>query len=766
MIKRALLLLAITLPLLLSAQTSVGGWRFHPSFVGADASSLIDANDYVYYLSNSCLFRFDKSTSENENLNKVNDLSDMTVSHIYYNYDKEYLVVVYQNSNIDVILSSGSVINMPEIKDAVVTYSKTINDVTFADGLIYVATDFGYVVIDDEKFVVKESRIWDQAFSSVAQVGDLLLISKDTEIYYGKADTHYEQLREMDVDNSTNDNGKIRPISNKSFLLLTGWTFLLTIDGDYNQSNITFSKKVISEQQTSDVQHTQAGLILNTTTKQSYYTMDSNGGNVKQVTCNELVSSHPSSGTTIWALGNQGLHIMGNDNYYKPTALSFSNPFWMTYNQSLDLLYVSSTATNHFFSSNAATKVNTYDGSWWQDVTPDSMPSNGSYWIDFMPDDPNTYFLGGWTSGLHKITNNKRVLTYNASNSPMLKLGGAMHPVTHIDRSGNVWVVQPYENPEHPVMVLPAAKAKLSQVSASDWVLPNVPALYTGKTKRAQFLITQQTSDIKIFTDGDYGAVTFWGSDNALSTSPTQKSYSSFTDQDGNPYNWTYILCLTEDLNGNVWMGSTSGVVSFDPATALQSNFRINHIKVPRNDGTGLADYLMEGIQVNCVAVDGANRKWIGTQSSGLFLVSSDGTEIISQFNSSNSALGSNTIYQVCCDPNSNSVFVTTPEGLYEYFSNSTPAQNNYSNVYAFPNPVRPEYTGQVTITGLMDNSLIKIADASGNVIKQLKSTGGMTSWDGYDQNGERVKSGVYFILASQANGGGEAVVSKVVIIR
>jgi len=224
---------------------------------------------------------------------------------------------------------------------------------------------------------------------------------------------------------------------------------------------------------------------------------------------------------------------------------------------------------------------------------------------------------------------------------------------------------------------------------------------------------------------------------------------------------------LTEDLTGLVWMGTTEGVCVFNPASAFSgSAFSVVRPKVPRNDGTGMADRLMDGIQVNDIAVDGANRKWIATQSSGIFLVSADGTEVIRKFNTSNSPLASNTVYRVCCNPNNNSVYLTTPAGVYEYFSDSAPAENNYSEVYAYPNPVRPDYGGDVTIVGLMDNSLVKIADASGNVIRQLKSTGGMATWDCCTQSGEPVKTGVYLVLCSQANGGGNAVVTKVAVIR
>ena len=213
-------------------------------------------------------------------------------------------------------------------------------------------------------------------------------------------------------------------------------------------------------------------------------------------------------------------------------------------------------------------------------------------------------------------------------------------------------------------------------------------------------------------------------------------------------------------------MGTGNGVVSFNPAEAFSDNFRVNHIKVPRNDGTNLADYLLDGLQVNCITVDGANRKWIGTNSTGLFLVSPDGSEIIKRFTVDNSYLPTNTIYNVCCNTNSNSVYIVTPQGVLEYFSDSTPAEPDFSNVAVYPNPVRPDFTGLLTISGLMENSLVKIADASGNVIKQLKSTGGMVTWDCCNADGNRVATGVYYVLASQSNSGSaNSIVAKFLVV-
>ena len=747
------------------AQNAVGDWRIHTSFVGSEVKSIAEGHKWVYYLSASSLFRLDKETGENEALNRSNELSDQTISNIYYNSDKDYLVVVYANANIDVIRSGGKVANMPEIKNAVLTTSRAINDVTFAPGLIYMATDFGYVVIDDSKFVVKESHLYGTPLTSVARVGDVLLISTPNACYCGDANDYYEQLSSFDpADIKTGC--RIRPINDHSFFCLTGWTWWTSMTVN-DQGQPQFTTRSLIENRTDLLQKTEGGFLLSVPLMNMCYLADEDGLNLEgtEVPDGELCSS--SDGDTWWAAGPKGLHQLGSENYYKPNALSMSSPFWMTYNKASDLLYVSTTAANAILGVESPTRVNTYDGVQWADVTPEGAPANGSFWIEFLPDDPDTYFLGTWRNGLLKVVDNEIAVTYDASNSPLRKKY-AMHPVTTIDRYGNVWALQSLENPEHPAMVLPAAKAKLNETSEADWLTPTIDGINTGHTVRAIALSTRNSNyDIKMFADGDFQQpIVFWNNDGELSSRPVQVQYSQLTDQDGMPFTWDNVLCFTEDLAGSVWMGSSEGVVSFNPAQAFSADFRVNHIKVPRNDGTDMADYLLSGIQVNDIDVDGANRKWIATNTSGLFLVSADGSKIIKKFNTTNSPLASNQVYQVCCNPNSNSVYVTTPSGLYEYFSDSSPAEANYDDIYAYPNPVRPDYGGEVTIVGLMDNSLVKIADASGNVIRQLKSTGGMVTWDCCDQYGERAKTGVYMVLCSRANGGSEAVVTKIAVIR
>lgn len=770
MIKKTISLLIAALAFV---HASASNWQVVPSFLGSKTQNVVDMGDEVYYLVSGSLYRFDKSTKENESLNRANYLNDVVISNIYYNDYRGYLMVVYDNSNIDIITSEGDIINLPEIKAASLTQSKTINDVNFTpEGRVYLATDFGYVVLNDKKWEVLESRIFGQKVNSVAEVGDYMLVSQGTDLRYGKVGKHYETIGSMPkVKGSVNnDGGRLRTLTDSKLLICTGWTFTANVTIDEAGevvANIAESQPC----KTDNLQATPSGYLLNCFSNNCYLTLDATGSNFTKVDAeNQMYSAYKGGDGTLWAVGDNGLHqATDNANFYKPTALSFVTPFHLTYNNAQRLLYVTSTGSNAFISAqNLPTGVNTFDGITVKDVTPTpTIENGGSFYPVFSASEENTYFMGNWWNGIHKVTGGKVVNNYNWENSPMEHALGGYYcsPIIALDKAGNLWAAQSSAPAGKSIFVLPQAKQAQKAVTASDWITVNVPGASPSKFS---VLTTLRSSNVKVFSDGTFGGSLFFINDGGTpSANPTTRSYSSGSlfDQDGNIVNWNNIYTLTEDQNGNVWMGTNDGVLVFNPADAFKSDFRLHHIKVPRNDGTNLADYLLNGIAVSHIAVDASNRKWICTNGSGLFLVSADGTTVISQFNTDNSPLLSDVVYRVCPDPYSNAVYVTTSNGMMIYRTNSTPGENSFSNVVAYPNPVRPDYYGLITITGLMENSLVKIADASGNVVKQLKSVGGECTWDGTIDGAERVKSGVYFVFASQADGS-EAAVTKILIVR
>ena len=187
-------------------------------------------------------------------------------------------------------------------------------------------------------------------------------------------------------------------------------------------------------------------------------------------------------------------------------------------------------------------------------------------------------------------------------------------------------------------------------------------------------------------------------------------------------------------------------------------------IKIPRNDGTNLADYLLNGEQVNAIAVDGSNRKWIGTESSGLYLMSEDGVETVEHFTTDNSPLLSDKILYISINPATGVVWVGTDAGLMSYQSDASDPMPDFSSAYAYPNPVREDYQGVITITGLMDETVVNILDSGGNLVCETRSNGGIAVWDGRNGAGKHVASGTYTALCNEPDG--KHTVVKILVMR
>jgi len=765
MLKKIIFSLLALLPCCLVAQTT-GTWRVHATFNASQGQNIIDTGDQVYYLASNNLFRYNKTTQENEALNAGNYLSDGDIRQIYYNTSKKYILVAYEDANIDIIEANGDVVNMPEIKNAELTSSRGINDVTFNGSRAYVATDFGYVVLNDEKYEVSESRIYNVALNSAAIVGDYMLLTSGSTLYYGSASERHSVMSEFSTA-ALESACKLRPVNSTTCLTTDGYVHRIVFSG----GKPTISTVVYST--SNNLQATPSGYVANFTGKSYYYTFDSNGLNETRVEGTEgLLSAYPSGNGTFWVLDSNGVHEMGSTSYLVPNASNVVNPFYLVYNDSQDKLFVSNTgpiarAPNQS-DHKLATGVNTLSGTSWTDVTPSSDMRTMLRPV-FDPQDPSTYYAGSWYSGIFKVTDGKLVKKFDNTNSPLVAKSSIIHGVCDFDKSGNLWIVQGSQAGQ--AIVLPRSVLTASSTTTNDGythAISNLEVNQRGQLIGCKHNSSSQYNNIMVYADGDYEMpVVAWNSSTAAGK-PSATGYfaKAVTDQDGSSISYTYIYALAEDLNGEVWVGHASGIFTFDPADLFSSNFRVNHIKVPRNDGTNLADYLLDGIQVNSIAVDASNRKWIGTENSGLFLVSADGTSIIQQFTSANSVLPDNTIYQVETSTDGSSVYVTTPTGIYEYLTHTTSTgEGDYGEMYASPNPVRPDYSGTITIHGAGDDSVVKITDSSGNVIVNLRSSDGIATWDGCNAVGDQVPSGVYFVFSSPANSSSTTSSSKTKIL-
>ena len=262
---------------------------------------------------------------------------------------------------------------------------------------------------------------------------------------------------------------------------------------------------------------------------------------------------------------------------------------------------------------------------------------------------------------------------------------------------------------------------------------------------------------------------TSWADQSVFCYNPSTNKlfkYSNWINQDGINNSLTLVNCVCEDKEKNIWVGTNLGPFMIKSDEVGQENITFYQIKVPRNDGTDYADYLLYGVNINHIAIDGGNRKWFATNGAGAFLISADNIQQLANFKEDNSYLLSNNISSTAINPKTGRVYFLTDKGLCSYQGDATEPSEEMTkdNVYAYPNPVTPDYTGQITITGLTYDADVKITASNGALIAQGRSNGGMFTWDGNDRQGRRVASGIYFVITATSEGN-SGTVCKIAVI-
>lgn len=803
------LVMAVLMPLAVSAQLAVGGWTLHSAFNGVER--IVETDTYAYCMSEGSLYSVDKDTYEVKSLNIGNYLNDSNIIGIFGNPDGKSIMVAYASGNLDRLYDDGKIVNMPDIKDAIMSVpSRKINDVAFGKDNFYVATDFGLLTFDKKKNEVRETAYSANPVTNVFAMGNIMGVLCDKVLYFARQTdriTNFDKLKPSKNYASRNSFLDMKGVGENNLLLLhsadNGSLYFMTVDID----NLTVDNKHVSSGSGSGyaknvskpVRFYKNGVYA--VNNEGIYSYDKTGNftylpGLKETDGNVL--SYYDNAKRVWIGSQAGMSYMDASNPDKMSVIqTVSAGSGLTFNGIHDIyisrsgkIYVQNIGEHITFGitlpSPKKSKVNRIEENGKIDISgidvkienkngySHSVPDflNFPYRIYEDPADNDAYYIGSFHEGVYRIKDGKSTHKHYETNSPLNTTSNAyscaaMQPL--VDKNGNLWVYK--TNPETEgvphIFALPADKRMNEASTQSDWKSFVIDGF--GKDYRDASGMVCNYSDYVIFLKGRYSqGILFIDTKGTKSLNDDKLIFvNKYIDQDNKEVSFEHALCIAEDKKGRLWIGTSVGVFEItDPSKITSSTAIVNHLKVPRNDGTNLADYLLDSQIVSKIAVDSSNRKWISTIGSGVYLVSENGDEILEHYTSDNSILPSNTVYAVGCDPNSNKVYFGTSAGLVEYNSTSAPGRDDYSEVYAYPNPVRPDFSGWITVAGLMENSLVKIADSAGNVVAQGRSDGSMFVWDGCNTDGERVKSGVYYVMASQnATGSNSACVTKIMVI-
>jgi len=751
----------VLLLVLAVVSASAGTWKMHNSYVTNKIQNVFDTGDKIYYVNSYKLFQFDKATQTTLALGKQNVLSDNTISQIYYDWENKLLFVAYANSNIDIIDDAGKVTNVSNIKDIIVrvhSYTlsdgeltdytgKEINDINFANGRAYVATGYGYLCIDETTLRAVKNYDLGRKINSVAVIGDEMLILSKSYCYHGDIEDD-DPINNYTRESGSFNNCKMYPINENSVFIL-GPSKLYNYE--FNAGIPTLTDLVSAA--CTGVQKTPNGFIANFAGQSYYYTFDATGKTGTKVgSAIGFATSNPLGDGTVWINDAKGLHISGSSTAYKINSMTTDAPFWLRYNGALNKLYAGVSgpvALINVVPTSVPNVINTYDGVNWSNATA-YVASGAGYDFVFNPLDPSMYLRPSWNKGLYKVKNDVLVTNYSTNNSLLGKYKN--HPA--FDNYGNLWVVSSFNNAAAPVVVLTKDNVAKNTTVIADWFKPSgLTALNTGTMQRSRFVISKK-NNVKIYSDCDLrgktvGRIYCWDNDN---TDPLVDNYhlssiDHFIDQNNSQVDWTYLCHMEEDREGMIWVGHMMGVFVFDPDVVFDDYPKATRPYVSKfSEGAG---YLCDGYTVNDIGFDSDNNKWIATNN-GVYFVSPDGSEVYDHFTTQNSDIPSNQVFTIECDTINDRVYIYTDNGLAEYVVNGDMTSINFDNVYAFPNPIEPDFTGMVKIANLMDNSFVTITNREGEVVAQFGPVVGSALWDGSGVDGERVPTGIYNIYAAQ----------------
>lgn len=787
------------------AQQSTGMWKIYPT-IGSDYSQVVEGVGKVYYLSSGSVFSYDKTSNELYFYDSLNKLSGSGIKKIYYNRDGRYLLAVYEDNNMDMVYEDGRHVSLPDIKDASIEGDKTIHDVAFGAGRIVVGTEFGIVVYDDSRHQVIESGNYGQRVRNVAVCGDHIWIYTPYSMMYSPLSSRHNSIDSFKFIHGMFTDRMIAVGDNKVLWidLNNDQAYITEVDyasGNY-QDHATGLKVVKNE----DLSLWKDGYCFRST--DGYHLYDSDGNHAGSFDADGVATGAKAAfwqgKGSVWMAGEKGIARMDMSgaaptvlsDWYKPEGATCREAIYFYTSPDGNRIYagnlgptnsrrymtlgdgVDKRQTTDVIENGRIMDVSLKEASATESFDQDLQQLNGNKamygGVTRMAEDPadkTVYWIGNGLEGLYVVKNREEVWKFNTSNAPFETYWCTRVFDVNFDPQGNLWVGHAHNTDgKPPYVMLPAAKLRkgYDKITNDDWVWPKMSdynafskdfvSMFCRKSRYAYFLNADGYDGFYVLdTKGTYDVV----------KDDVCYNFSMFVDQDGNTANPEYIYCTTEDKNGKVWIGTSQGIFYMNPVAGIDGNSIIYRPKVPRNDGTNYADYLLDSDQINAIAVDHANRKWIATDMSGVYLVSAGGDRIIQHFDTSNSPLPSNRVTAVACDNNDNTVYFGTLSGILSYKGDASPASEDYDGIYAYPNPVRPDYTGLITITGLMDDSLVKIADTTGNVLYQARSEGGMVTWDGCNRSGQRVSSGVYYVYASVGgdNRQSKGAVTKITVI-
>ena len=771
--KRLLPILVFTFYFLLSsvasAQSRIGEWQDHNSF--NTVRHVYATSDRVYAATRMSMFYYDKGAYSTTPMTKVKGLSDVGIATFAYDETENCLVIAYANSGVD-FRRGSQVYHMPDIRRSTISGDKQIYNIRFHGGKAYLACGFGIVVVNMETYEVEDTYtlgeggdygvVYDVAFTD-----SLIVAGTDNGYMYAPADSRRLRIYE------TWTRDTVSPLRGMSVRMLgVNRNWLVAAACTDNPDSLTAFFQSDNGRWGSwgsglitSLRCHNGRIVLSRIDRVEVYSE-----NYQQMILMDrqndfgvaVYDADFDADSTLWLA-----HVWAGlvkVPYGSPKAYSYtpSGPHNDDYVYSLtavgDNLYLCPGGKKPTYESlGLEGDVFTLAKGDWSSL---SRGAVGTRFSDVLymaqdPTNPKHISATAWGTGVLDIQGNTLQTVYSQVNTNNVLTPYTSGSFRHMrvsgiayDAEGNLWVT--------------------NSLVDNGLVVRYKDGTWKGFPTSA---MVQGNEIDKLLCDSVNGYKWFAGRANRIYVHDGDSKMAYVDPNNGSKLETHSVSCMVQDCLGDIWIGTDKGVkVIYDGYRAFANGG--NGEKSPVSCANilysedGIYEYLMAYESITCMAVDGANRKWVGTANNGVYLLSANGQEQLAHFTTGNSPLASDKIVAVAVVPENGIVYIGSDKGLQSYRWTATGADKEpASNIHAFPNPVRPDYDGPIAIKGFTRNALVHITDAAGHTVFTTQAYGGQAIWNGRNLEGEKVASGPYFVFASD-NEGKMRSVTKILIIR
>ncbi|MDR0803128.1 two-component regulator propeller domain-containing protein [Fluviicola sp.] len=771
--RNALLIASIVFSSSAFSQLGTGQWRMHVA-----ASQAIDVaygDGLAMAALGTGVIEYDEVAGESKIYNDQNGLSDIRVSCIIYEPGTKSFFIGYENGNIDQLYTDGSIVNIPAVKLVTVPGNKRINSFTIRNGKVFAATGFAIIVLDPIKHEVKDTYYpfsIPKNYQSILFLNDSIYVLHNDgmvralesnillgnpnnwnvdarvdipalDVFYASASVYNNEIYVL-TKKQTYGGDSIMKVTSSGLQLFIGNAF----DMEIQRFQIVNNKFGVSFLDTYVLFNEDLSIFFGT----SSYSNPS-----------PQIRGAVFDGNSYW-LADYKNGLVRYDTYGNAKIISREGPpkndFFSINGQDGKIVVTGGTIDRVELNYSLAGAYTMKDETWTLfDKTNQAPKWDNEVWAigsaAINPKDLDEVALGGYCANGLSIAHGSQITdVYNASNSILenTTLGNNQMCITALeyDGDGNLWVANAYS--------MKPLKVKTADGSWYEMATPN--------TASAVFV-----SELAVDYNGNkwmgvYGKGLMGYKDNgtisntADDISKLMQTGSGFGNLPSNN-----VTALAVDFDNEIWIGTDNGLAVLYSSAGIFNTAGTTDVSRILVTYDGNVEMLLGNSYISDIEVDGGNRKWIGTAESGVFLVSADGQEVISNFNKDNSPMISNNVLDMEFNQLTGELFIITDNGMVSYRADATYEDPDYASTIVFPNPVKPDYFGPVTIQGIKYGSDVKITDAAGNLVYKTASNGGTATWNGKRLTGEDVSSGVYFIWTAPTGGKGKKV-GKVVVIR